>query len=115
MTTKPFQYNALASGSNFAPVTLELRDGRTSEAVNLTGAAVTVRVVDQQTGEVIVEAGVGSVNTLNPAWVEYYFTAPEVAKIERPSTWLVQWTVTAANGRVYKNPLPCLLPVEPSL
>ena len=115
MTAKPFQYNAIASGSNFAPVTLELRDGRTSEPVNLTGASVAVRVVNQQTGEVIVEAGVGSVNTTNPAWVEYYFTAPEVAKIQRAGTWLVQWTVTAANGRVYKNPIPCLLPVEQSL
>jgi hypothetical protein len=115
MTAKPFQYNAITSDSNFAPISLELRDGRTSEPLNLSGAAVAVRVVDQQTGEVVVEAGVGSVNTTNPAWVEYYFAAPEVAKIERKGMWLVQWTVTAANGRVYKNPIPCLLPVEQSL
>jgi hypothetical protein len=113
--TKPFQYNTITTGSNFAPLSLSLKDGRTGEALALTGATVTVTVKDELTGEVIVQDGAGAVNATNPALVEFYFDAPSVAKIAVVSTWLVQWKITAVGGRVYRNPEPCRLPVRPSL
>jgi hypothetical protein len=113
--TKAFQYNAITTGSNFAPITLELRDGRTGEVLVLDGATVTVTVRDELTRETIVQDGAGAVNATNPALVEFYFAAPDVAKITAVGTWLVEWKITAANGRVYRNPEPCRLPVRPAL
>jgi hypothetical protein len=110
-----FSYNAITTDSNFAPISLELRDGRTGQSVNLTGATISVTVRDELTLETIVEDSAGSVNTANPAIVEFYFALQDVAKITRPSTWLVEWKVIAANARVYRTPEPMRLPVRPKL
>lgn len=105
----------ITTGSNFAPLSLLLKDGVTGLPVNLTGATVSVVVKDEQTGMTIVAAGAGSVNGANPTLVEFYFADVDVAKITRVATWLVEWTIVAANGRTYRTPEPLRLPVRPRL
>jgi hypothetical protein len=51
------------------------------------------------------------VNVDNPYIIEFFFGALDVAKIVDDSTWLVEWRVAAANGRVYRITPPCRLPV----
>ena len=110
-----FSYNTITTGSNFAPLSLLVKDGITGLPVNFTDADVLVVVKDEQTGEAIVAAGVGSVNGSNPTLVEFYFADEDVAKITRITTWLVEWTIVAANGRTYRTPEPLRLPVRPRL
>lgn len=110
-----FSYNTITTGSNFAPLSLLVKDGITGLPVNFTGATVTVVVKDEQTGETIVAAGSGAVNSANPTLVEFYFADEDVAKITRVTTWQVEWTIEAASGRTYVTPEPIRLPVRPRL
>lgn len=111
-TMQAFVYNAIATGSNFAPISFELRDGRTGQSITLTGSTVAVTVRDEQTGELILDSAEGAINSINPAIAEFYFADVDVAKITIESTWLVEWKITAANTRVFRNPVPCRLPVR---
>lgn len=115
MPGMPFVYDAIATDSNLGTLSLELLDKRTGIGVDLTGSSVAVTLVDETTGEVIVTAGAGSVNAVNPAIVDYVISAPNAAKIVADSTWLVEWKVTAASGRVFRIAEPCRLPVRRKL
>lgn len=102
MAVRVFQYSEIVAGSNYAPLTLELRSAATGYSIDLTGATVTLTLVDETSNEVIVQDGSATQNADNPYWVEYYLSDETVAKITAPSAWLAQWTVTAGNGRKHK-------------
>lgn len=115
MGTRAFQYSEIVAGSNMAPLTLELRDGRTRKPLDLLGAEITITIIDETTGNVIVEAGEAAQSSTNPYWVEYFLTDQDAAKITAPSTWLAQWTLTAGNGSKHLVPTVCRIPVKPSV
>lgn len=104
-------YAPIVAGSTYAPLTIELRDARTGRYLDLTGASITITVIDERTGEVIVEAGEAEQNDDNPYWVEYFLTDLQAAKIIAPSTWIAQWSLTAGNGRKHLVPVVCRIPV----
>lgn len=112
--TKAFEYNPISTDSNYAPLLLELRDAY-GDLVNVAEATFSVVIKDEQTGATLVQAGEAFVNTDNPYLIEYLLDDDTVALITHETTWLVEWTVTAANGRVYRMPSPCRLPVRPKL
>lgn len=112
--TKAFEYNPISTDSNYAPLLLELRDAFGSP-VNLVGAEFSVVIKDEQTGLTIVQDGEAAVSTGNPYLVEYQFAEEVVAAIDRETTWLVEWKITAASGHVHRIPVPCRLPVRPKL
>lgn len=113
--SKAHHYAPIVRGSNYAPLTIELRDARTSRHLDLTGAEVTITILDETTGDVIVEAGEAVANETFPYWIEYHLTDLEAAKITKPSTWIAQWSLTAGNGRKWFAPIICRIPVRPSV
>lgn len=113
-TTRPHRYAETVTGSNYAPFTLILKDVQRGGYVDLTGATVTINIFDETTGEQIVDNGVAAPNDVNPYWIEYYLTDIEAAKITQVSTWIGYWTLNAPNGRKYKVPTPCRIPVRPA-
>lgn len=115
MAGMPFTYDAIATDSNLGTLSLELLDKRTGMAVDLTGATVTTTLVDETTGELIANAGTGTVNAINPGIVDYVISAQNAAKIVADSTWLVEWKITTPSGRVFRIAEPCRLPVRRKL
>ncbi len=116
MTTgKIHHYETRIAGSDFTPLPLVLKDLQTRLHLDLTGASVTITIVDETTGETIVKDGAAEPNADNPFLIEYYPTAPQVAKITASSTWIVQWTVIAGNGDKHIVPQLCRVPVRPPL
>jgi hypothetical protein len=115
MPVNPFVYPAISTGSNYAPLAFEIRDGATGRPVDLTGATVSVTVRDELTMEVIVQDSAGSVSSTNPHVAQYVFDPADVAKILVEGTWLVEWRITFPNTRVFRLPVPYRLPVRPKL
>jgi hypothetical protein len=113
VTTRVHHYDEYVANSNYAPLTLDLRDARNGRHVDMTGATVTITIVDETTQEIIVLDGLATQNDDNPYWVEYYLTELEAAKITTRSTWLAYWTLTAGNGRKHHVATPCRIPVRP--
>jgi len=103
----------MVAGSTYAPLPIDLRDAATGLALDLTGATVTITIIDQATGQIIVEDGEGEQNEDNPYLVEFFFTDDQANKITVASTWLAQWTLTAANGRKHLVPIIGRIPVFP--
>lgn len=95
------------------PLPLILRDSITNEHVDITGGTVTVTITDETTNEVIVANGAASQNATNPYLIEYHLTEQDVAKIKRPSTWLIEWTLTDGTGSVHHHPTLCRAYVRP--
>lgn len=112
---KVHNYNTVITGSNYAPLTLDLRDARTGLAIDLTGASVTITIRDETTGEAIVTDGTAEPNTVNPYWIEFFFTQQQTEKITAPSVWIGEWTLTAGNGRKHLVPVVCRIPVRPQV
>jgi hypothetical protein len=115
MPINPFVYPAISTGSNYAPLAFEIRDGSTGRPVDLTGATVTVTVRDELTMEPIVEDSPGSVSGSNQYVAQYVFDPADVAKILVEGTWLVEWRIAFPNERVFRLPVPYRLPVRPKL
>lgn len=112
--TQPFEYGAITTDSNYAPLRCQLRD-TSGSPVLATGSTVAVTVKDELTGETIVQDSAGTVSVSNPYEIEYLFASNTVALITRVTTWLVEWKITAVDSRVYRSPVPCRLPVRPKL
>jgi len=108
-------YAERVAGSDFTPLPLVLRNLADGLHLDLTGATVTVTIVDETTNETIVKDGVATPNAANPYLVEYHPTPDQLAKITAPSTWLVQWKVVAGNGKTHVEPTLCRTPVRPPL
>lgn len=116
MNIPPFTYRAKATGSNLAPLPIQVLD-ENDQPRDMANSAVTVRVVDEQTGEVIVDGRAADlVQPLTLGRADFRFSADEAARITYPTTWLVQWTVIAPNGDVMVEPVePIRLHVRPAL
>ena len=112
--TRSHNYAPIVAGSTYVPLTIELRDGRTGQYLDLTGATVTITVIDERTNEVIVESGEAAPNETNPYWIEYFFTEPQAAKITAPTTWMAQWTLTIGD-RKHIVPTICRVAVFPGV
>lgn len=114
--TRAHQYADVVAGNTFAPAArLELRDAVSGGHLDLTGATVTITIVDETTREVIVQDAEAEQNEVNPYLIEYFLTDDDVAKITRESTWLAQWTLTAGSGRKHLVPVICRIQVSPPL
>lgn len=113
MPTPP--YAPISTGSNLSVLSYDVRDPVTGIREDLSDATVTVLIKDEHTREVIVAAGVGSVNSLITSRIEYLLADVDVAKITYETTWLVEWTVVTEDDRTWRSPEPIRLPVRPKL
>lgn len=111
--TKVHQYQTIVGGSRLRTLPLILRDAITGEHLPLGNGSVTVHIVDETTNEVIVEDGLATQNETNPYLIEYRLTEQDAAKITRPSTWLIEWTVTDGQGLSHHHPTLCRAYVRP--
>jgi len=109
----PLYYDPIVAGSTFAPLPI-LLVGANGTPLNMTGAVVTVRIVDEQTGQVIVEdraADIVQPVTLGRA--DFYLQAADFDAFTGPTTWLVQWQVVSPLGAPTKEPAHAIrLPVH---
>lgn len=119
MTTNhipPLCYDPIVAGSTFAPLPLLLvaADGT---PLDMTGANVTVRITDEQTGQVIVEGRAATLATpLTLGRADFHLLPDDYASFTGETTWLVQWTITSPLGTVAKEPAhPIRLPVLPPI
>lgn len=115
MPPRYHNYADQVAGSDYAPLPLILKDAATGLALDLTGASVTITIVDETSREVIVEDGEAEANSVNPYLIEYFLTEEQADKITRPSVWIAQWKLTAGSGKVHKVPTICRMQVFPAI
>lgn len=112
----PLYYDPIVVGSTFAPLPIQLI-GADGLALNMTGAVVTVRIVDEPTGQTIVEERAAAIVlpvTLGRA--DFYLQDADFDSFTGPTTWLVQWKVISPLGTLAKEPAHAIrLPVHAAI
>lgn len=111
--SKVHQYQPIVAGSRLRALPIILRDAITGEYLDMTGATVTITIIDETTNETVVADGAAEQNASNPYLIEYHLKPQEVAKITRQSTWLMEWTITDGAGRTHHHPTLCRATVRP--